>query len=412
MRMPWSMVLSIFLVAVLAGCGADGGSNEASAPSTASSDPLKAAQIERIVEDVMAAKHLKAVIVRVTVDGEEVITKAFGESMTGVPATTEMHFRNGAVAISYVAAVLLQLVDEKKVSLDDTIAQWAPDIPHSDKVTLRQLATMTSGYQDYVLGNDAFETEELNNPFKAWTTDEMLSYAVDKPLLYEPGTNWNYAHTNYVILGRVLEKVTGKSVADLVKERISDPLGLSNTTSDLTAVIPEPALHAYSSERRGILKLPPSTPFYEEATGWNPSWTITHGAVQTSNIYDVEATARKLYAGETLSTESYATMVSTRLRGQTRPQPGCATCATMNEQYTYGVGVLITGDWIAQNPLFNGYAAVTAYLPSQKIAIAVAVTYKPEAFGPDGSYANAGNPIFARIGALMAPDDAPPIPQD
>lgn len=410
MAKRWSVVAAMVTVLVLGGCGSGGsGSPESSG---ASSNPETAAKIEQIVRDLKLSKHLKSVIVRVTDDGDEVITKAFGESQTGVPATPDMHFRNGSVAIAYVAAVLLQLVDEDKVSLDDAIGRWVPQIPHADEVTLGQLATMTSGYQDYVLGNDAFETTELTNPFKAWTTDEMLSYAVDKPLLYKPGTNWNYAHTNYVILGLALEKITGKPVEDLLSERISKPLGLDNTVSDLTATIPEPALHAYSSERRGILNLPPDTPFYEETTGWNPSWSITHGAIQTSNIYDVEATGRKLFAGETLSKDSYETMTSTRLRGVARPVPGCATCMEMNERYTYGMGVVLTGDWIVQNPLFNGYAAVVGYLPQEKVSIAVAVTYEPEAFGPDGSYDNGGNPIFSRIAALMAPDHAPPIPRD
>ncbi len=411
MAKRWSGIVAILMVAALAACGTSGSSSDSPSSAT-SSDPGKAAEIEQIVEDVMTSKHLKAVIVRVTQDGDEVITKAFGESQTGIPATPDMHFRNGSVAIAYVAAVLLQLVDEGVVALDDTIGRWVPEIPHADEVTLGQLATMTSGYQDYVLGNDAFETEELNNPFKAWTTGEMLSYAMEKPLLYKPGTNWNYAHTNYVVLGLALQKITGKPVEDLLRERISEPLGLSNTVSNLTAAIPDPALHAYSSERRGILKLPPEAPFYEETTGWNPSWSITHGAIQTSNIYDVEATGRKLFAGETLSKESYETMTSTRLRGIARPLPGCATCVAMNERYTYGMGVVLTGDWLVQNPLFNGYAAVVGYLPDQKVSIAVAVTYEAAAFGPDGSYENGGNPIFSRIGALMAPDHAPLIPRD
>ena len=80
-----------------------------------------------------------------------------GESITGVPATKDMHFRNGAVAISYVATLLLQLVDENKVSLDDRLSKWLPDIPNADRVTLGQLALMTSGYRDYVIGNAAFE---------------------------------------------------------------------------------------------------------------------------------------------------------------------------------------------------------------------------------------------------------------
>ena len=186
------MLIAAVLAIVLAACGTGGGAEPASS-SASSSNPQQAAQIEQIVEGLMESQHLKSVIVRVTDDGQEVTTKAFGESQTGVPATADMHFRNGSVAIAHVAAVLLQLVDEKAVALDDIIATWGPQIPNSDRVPLRQLATMTSGYQDYVLGNDAFEIEELTNPFKAWTTDEMLSYAVNKPLLYAPGTNWNYA---------------------------------------------------------------------------------------------------------------------------------------------------------------------------------------------------------------------------
>ena len=81
----------------------------------------------------MASEHLKAVIVRVTVDGQEVVTEAVGESMTGVPATTNMHFRNGAVAISYVSTLLLKLVDEQKVSLDDKLSKFLPEIPHADR---------------------------------------------------------------------------------------------------------------------------------------------------------------------------------------------------------------------------------------------------------------------------------------
>ena len=79
-----------------------------------------------------------------------------------------------------------------------------------------QLAQMTSGYPDYVIGNDAFGAELYDDPFRQWEPDELLSFATSKPLLYEPGTNWNYAHTNYVLLGRALEKATGEADAEVV----------------------------------------------------------------------------------------------------------------------------------------------------------------------------------------------------
>lgn len=364
----------------------------------------------RIVEETMADAHLKAAIVRVTEDGEELLTRAVGESMTGVPATTDMHFRNGAVAISYVATLLLMLAEEGTVGLDDTLARWVPDIPHADRVTLRQLAQMTSGYHDFVLGNDAFDAAFYADPFRAWTTRELLDFAVHRPLFYEPGTNWNYAHTNYLLRGLALEQATGRPMAELLAQRVLGPLGLDATRPSLTAQIPAPVLHAYSSERRQALGIPPGTEFYEDSTFWNPSWTITHGAVQTSTIADLEATAVAIGRGTLLSPESHRLMVSTELRGRTRAQPGCPTCAPMDDRYTYGLGVVISGDWLLQNPMLAGYAAVEAYLPARRLAVAVVVTFAPEAFDDEGGYTNAAQTVFARIATELAPDHAPPAP--
>jgi CubicO group peptidase (beta-lactamase class C family) len=377
---------------------------------TSTSDTAKADAVMRIVRDAMAQARLRAVIVRVTVDGKEIVTQALGESMTGVPATPAMHFRNGAVAISYVSTLLLRLVDENKVSLDERLSKWLPHIPHADRVTLGQLAQMTSGYVDYVIGNTAMNEALYANPFRRWTVPDMLGYAVNKPLLYPPGTNWNYSHTNYVLLGLALEKATGEEMSKLLSDKVLRPLGLTNTTASLTPDIPSPVRHAFSSERRAFLKIPSGTDFYEESTFWDPSWTITHGAVQTTNIYDLEATAVGIGSGRLLTADSYQKMVSTELRGKTRKQPGCTTCDAMTDAYTYGLGIVVSGDWLVQNPLFSGYAAIEAYLPSEKIAIAAAVTFSPESFDDQGNYRNEADPLFRRIAAELAPDDAPPMP--
>ena len=395
------------MLAVLTACAPATVDTDTSSPGT---DSAKADAVMRIVREAMTQDHLKAVIVRVTVDGNEVVTDAVGDSMTGVPATPAMHFRNGAVAISYVSTLLLKLVEENRVGLDDKLSTWLPEVPHSEQVTLRQLAQMTSGYVDYVIGNTAMNDALFADPFRAWTTHDLLEYATSQPLLYKPGTNWNYAHTNYVLLGMALEKATGEKMANLLLDKVIGPLGLTNTVASLSAEIPSPVLHAFTSERRQALGIPAATPFYEEPTFWNPSWTITHGAIQTSNIYDLEATAVGIGSGRLLRRESYDQMVSTELRGKTRAQPGCTTCMAMTEGYTYGLGIVISGNWLMQNPMFAGYAAAEAYLPSQKIAIAVATTFAPEAFNEQGDYSNAAEELFRKIGAEMAPDDAPPMP--
>jgi CubicO group peptidase (beta-lactamase class C family) len=394
-------------LAMLTGCAAATPPTESPTPTT---ETAKADAVMRIVRDTMAQAHLKAVIVRVTVDGKEVVTQAVGESMTGVPATTAMHFRNGAVAISYVSTLLLKLVDEKKVSLDDKLSKWLPEIPHADQVTLGQLAQMTTGYVDYVIGNTAMNDALYANTFRRWTTRELLDFAINKPLLYAPGTNWNYAHTNYVLLGLALEKATGQEMSKLLSDKVLRPLGLTNTANSLTPEIPSPVLHAFSSERRAFLKIPAGTPFYEESTFWDPSWTITHGAIQTTNIYDMEASAVGIGSGKLLTADSYKKLVSTDLRGKTHKQPGCTTCDEMTDAYTYGLGIIISGNWLVQNPMFGGYGAIEAYLPSQKIAIAAAVTFNPEAFDDQGDYSNAADPLFRKIAAELVPEDAPPMP--
>ncbi len=395
----------VFAFAIACGCGAP--------PSPAppnSADTAKSDAVMRVVRNFMTQAHLRAVILRVTVDGKEIVTQAVGDSMTGVPASTDMHFRNGAVAISYVSTLLLRLVDEKKLSLDDKLSKWLPDFPQAQRVTLGQLAQMTSGYPDYVIGNQQFDNASYANPFQQWTTQDILAQVSARPLLYEPGTNWNYAHTNYVLLGLALEKATGQDMPTLLQNEVLGPLGLKATANSDTPEIPGPVLHTFTSERRAALKIPAGTPFYEESTYWNPSWTITHGAIQTTNIYDMEATAVGVGAGRLLSADSYKKMVSTALRGKTHTQPGCPTCFEQNEGYTYGLGIITSGDWLLQNPLFSGCAGVEAYLPAQKVAIAVAVTYAAEAFDDQGSYSNQADILFRKIGAVMAPSEAPPMP--
>ena len=138
----------------------------APAASAASSD--EGAAIVAIARSAMKADALNAVIVRVTVNGEPVVTKALGTSTTGVPATPAMHFRNGAVAISYMSTLLMEYVDEHKISLDDTVARWLPSLPDANQVTVKMLANMTSGYPDYVT-DPAFIAQEQSDPFRAFT---------------------------------------------------------------------------------------------------------------------------------------------------------------------------------------------------------------------------------------------------
>jgi hypothetical protein len=169
-------------------------------------------------------------------------------------------------------------------------------------------------------------------------------------------------------------------------------------------------LHAFSSERRQTLQIPASIPFYEESAFWNPSWTLAQGAIQTTNLDDLAATAEKINSGQLLSPESYAKLITTGLRGKTTAVDGCTSCFPQSVGYSYGFGTVTTGNWVMQNPLFAGESAVDAYLPAQKVAIAVAVTYQPAAFDPTtGNDSNLADKLWRQIGAVVAPSDPPPM---
>ena len=116
----------------------------------ASAAPVRT-PIGALIRGAIAHHGIRAAIVQVTVAGRPMITKAYGSSMAGVSATTRTHFRNGAVAISYMSTLLLRLVDAGKVRLDDPISRWLPHLPDARQVTLGMLAGMTAGYHDYVL---------------------------------------------------------------------------------------------------------------------------------------------------------------------------------------------------------------------------------------------------------------------
>jgi CubicO group peptidase (beta-lactamase class C family) len=396
------------LAVSLTACAPAATTAKATRSATAVSQSSQASGIASIVRKGMKTYHLRAVIVRVTKGDKVVTTQAFGPSMTGVPATPAMHFRNGAIAFAYVATLLMEYVDEHKVSLNDTINRWVPTLPEANKVTLKMLANQTSGYPDFE--TDPAWTAAFNaDPFRIFTYKERLGYAFRRPLQFRPGTNWSYAHTNFMILGHILSLIGKKPLATLLQQKVLGPMGLTSTTSSVTSKMPEPVLHSFSSERERALQIPPKVTFYEEATYWNTDWGTPVGANQTTNIYDLTKTAVAVGTGRLLSRSSYHAMTDPNLLGFGHRQANCVpSCFKQIPAYNFGLGVVRAGSWILQNPLVSGYSATEAYLPSQKIAIAVAVTFEPAAFNSQGVEPDASDPLFRAIGAYMAPNDAPP----
>ncbi len=358
----------------------------------------------------MGTYDLRALIVRVTKGGRNVYTGALGTSMTGVPATPDMHVRNGAFAFTYIGEIFSQLVDQKKVSLDDKLSTWLPDLPNAAKVTIRELLDHTSGYADYVY-TDALIRGTEADPFRQWSGDELIKIGTSEPIQFEPGTNWAYSHTNYVILGKVLEKLLGRPMPEIMDTYIIKPMGLTNTSSNgNTPAVPEPALHTFSSERRETLGVPAGVPFTEESTYWNPSWTTAEGAVQTSDVYDITRSMEVVGSGELVSKATYHAQTGKLLAGFGSKDPSgrCPACQPLTEEKSYGLGVLLVGPWIAQIKSYAGSGTTGGYLPSGTYAITVITTYDPAAFDDSGAAKNSSSTIFGELATAVAPDEAPP----
>jgi CubicO group peptidase (beta-lactamase class C family) len=306
----------------------------------------------------------------------------------------------------------LRLVDEGKVKLDDTISRWMPRLRDSHRVTLGDLASMSAGYHDYEV-DPRLVNRLYANPFAPTSTALQMKLALDLPQQFTPGTNFSYSHSNYVILGQVLSKITQRPLNVALRQMVLRPLGLTHTVASNTPSIPSPALHAYTGERAPYFHIPHKDHFFEDSTYWNPSWTLAHGAIETTDIRDLTRTAIGIGGGKLLSRRSYRAQINPRI-GFGKPAPKtCERCTTLSKYYGYGLGIVtngVRGQWLLQNPLFAGEGAIESYLPSQKLSIAIAMTFKPGAFDAEGNVGPYWQLLWAKIGKLLAPTDPPIIP--
>jgi D-alanyl-D-alanine carboxypeptidase len=351
------------------------------------SRPAARRHVKEIVKQTVGEQGLRAALVRVDTGDRTLATASPGESMAGVPANLRMHFRLGAIAIPYVIDLVLQLQDKGRLSLDDPVSRWFPDLPNADRVTLRMLASVTAGYPDWIQGNPDFLDTLHADVFRQWTTQELLDIAFGQPLICDPGECFHYAHTDFVILGRVVQAITGKPVGRLLRKRVFGPLRLRHTDISALPKIPAPVLHSYTSERGP----------YEDSTFWSPSWTIAKDMIATGTIADVIKSAKAVGTGALIS----------RRASRERIAPITAGFPGFSRSLYYGLGINVANTWQFQNPQLNGYTAISAYLPSRKISLALAVTRRAAAAATDTNYSEV---LFAQIADYVAPNHPVVLP--
>jgi D-alanyl-D-alanine carboxypeptidase len=343
--------------------------------------------VEATIRKAVSELGLRASIVQVDTGDEALVRAGFGNSMKGTPARPDMYFRIGSIAIPYLVNLLLELEAEKKLSLDDPLSKYRPNFPEAEQVTLRMLASVTSGYPDWIQGNEPFQKVLLENPFRQWTSNELLHWAFTQPVACAPGTCFHYAHTNFAILAQVISQVTGKSVATLMRERVLGPLGLEHTQISRFPAMPGEALHAYSDER-GV---------YEDSTFWSPSWTIGDGTIMSATIGDVVRGARELGRSALLPPR----------QNDERLEPITAGMGPFNDSLYYALGISVANGWQVQNPFLNGYTGASAYLPGKDLTIGIVTTQLPRSAS---SSANFATELLAPLTEYLAPSDPIKLP--
>jgi D-alanyl-D-alanine carboxypeptidase len=278
------------------------------------------------------------------------------------PMTPEVHHRIGSVTKTFTATLLLQAADKGLLSLDDTIDQYVKGVPHGDKITLRQMADMTSGIASYT-ENKQWGEEVFADPRRSWKPEELAQVGIKDSPLFDPGTEWHYSNTNTVLLGLVLEQVTGKPIGDLYRAQIIEPLGLKNTSfpDPADSSIPDP--HAQGYTLQGQSDGEPA-----EATDWNPSWAWTAGAM-ISTVEDLLVYGRALGTGKgLLPPEQQAERLDSfvnDLSPLNKPP--------INGELGYGIGLANDKGWVGHNGELPGYNTYLFYHPELDAVVAVEV---------------------------------------
>ncbi len=281
---------------------------------------------------------------------------AYGTADPYSAINAQTHLRIGSVTKTFTATILLQLVAEEALSLDDPLTMYLPHATDIAGITLRLLATMRSGIADYT-ADPGLIASIVADPSAVHDSDEVIEVGLAAPRAFAPDAQFAYSNTNYAILGKVLEQVSGKSFTTLLSERILNPLGMSNTLwPGESSSMPDPFARGYT------LVFPGATPEQPvDATDFNPCWGSTAGAL-ISTAEDLLAYANALGTGALLTPESQAMRIAS-----------LADASALAPGVEYGIGLMRISGWIGHSGHIPGYRASCYYHPEAQ-ATAVVLT--------------------------------------
>ncbi len=291
-----------------------------------------------------AKSGMPGVGVRVVIDGRRWdTTLGLADVTTGRPYALADHVRIASITKTFTATAVLQLVDQKRLALDDTLDRYVPGIPNGKKVTIRDLLAMSSGIYDYT-SDPNFATAFVADPARPWIPQQAVKIMREHSPDFVPGTKTVYSDSNYILLGLILEQVTAETAGYVINRRVVEPAKLTQTVFPLTPTLPRPHPTGYLPTEAGF-SVPPAA-----VGNVNPNAAWTAGAM-TSAVDDLEEWSRVLADGSLLSERLQAERLRFRRFDGAKINAG------------YGLGVERINDIVGHNGAIVGFSTAMYRIP-------------------------------------------------
>ncbi|HTS19779.1 MAG TPA: serine hydrolase domain-containing protein [Verrucomicrobiae bacterium] len=331
-------------------------------------------KIDEAVRQVLSATGVPSASVAIVHDGRIAYLQAYGDARVEprVPATPETRYSIGSISKQFAATAILMLAEQGKLSLDDPVARFVPDLTRAREITIRQVLSHTSGYQDYW-------PQDYVPPFmlQPVSADQILDRWAHRPLDFEPGTDWQYSNTGYVIAGLIVERASGQPLVEFLRQHIFIPLGMKSVMNVDQERLNETDATGYTRYGLGPLRVA-----HKEGKGWLFATGELAMRPEDLAIWDISLINQTL-----LKPASYGEMES-------------ATVLKNGIANDYGLGVDVQRKFsrraILHGGEVSGFVSENMVFPDDRVAVVVLTNEDAD---------HAARPIAQKIAALLFPQE-------
>jgi D-alanyl-D-alanine carboxypeptidase len=308
-----------------------------------------------------------------------ILPAGYADLKTRRPMSQADHFRIGSNTKTFVVAVILQLVDEGKLSLDDPLSKFSlgVKVPNAQNITVRELCDMRSGLFEAF---DAPELAKINiKPDSIWDPRKIIAWAVKQKPYFPPGAGYHYTNTNYLLLGLIVEAITKDTVGNQIRTRVITPFGLTETSYPATMSMPDPWAHGYGLDKHRN---------WEDVSNTVPVTLMGSAGEMISDMNDMRRWIQLYVDGKTSKPATHAALLR---------------CVPTGEgNLAFGLALGCSAGWYGYTGGLPGYNTANYYFPKTGITI---VAWVPlQASSPKPGVANT---IFRDIASIMTPKNVP-----